>query len=135
MAREIYPMVVLGLIVATSLTAGCSSTSKQQAEAQQQDMMRWQLGPLVDEQGDQRSLALNSPQMDRLVQAQSWEASQAAWYYSRVDHGPAVTAGHRLPSYEITQVKTRDRISGTDGDVKDNYSRNVTRERFTETVR
>lgn len=120
-----------------SLGTGCApSAVKQQRAAEARDAeVRFQLGPLVDEDGARRSLALDSPAMRDLQQYQPWLESQNAWYDTRLDQRPGVTAGTRRTILSISETSVRDKISSSNGQVQDNFSQNITRDTVIEIVR
>ena len=69
-----------------------------------------------------RSIALNSPGMDRLVQSQaSGGQLDTPWYVDRRDRYPVASAGIQGPTLEEIYVFTYDRQSHHDGRVRDHF--------------
>lgn len=114
---------------------GCASSSQSSEAERAAELNAWTLGPLVDAEGNHRSLAIDSRTMQELQHFQPWLTSGPSWYDSRLDRGPSVAAGTRRVSVSISETITRDRFSSSNGRVQDNYSQNVIREKFIEVVR
>ncbi|MEO0514841.1 MAG: hypothetical protein AAF086_06045 [Planctomycetota bacterium] len=116
---------------------GCtSSSSQQQRAADARDAeVRFVLGPLVDEDGARRSLALDSAAMNELYDYQPWLTQQASWYDTRLDDRPGVNAGSRRVILSVSETTVRDKISSSNGKVQDNYSQSTTRDQVIQIVR
>lgn len=122
-------------VVACLTSVGCATHGDRQEAHARYDEQVWMLGPLVDDQGEARSLTFDSPQMQQLQEMQPWLTAEDAWYHGRLDKRSGVIAGTRGRVLEVTQIRSRDRITSSDGDVKDNYSQSTSRYRYFESVR
>ncbi|MEM1108403.1 MAG: hypothetical protein AAGH99_06900 [Planctomycetota bacterium] len=128
-------MLCLALTVVLLATAGCQSNSKvSQAEQARDAEMRFVLGPLVDADGTRRSLSLDSREMAELQELQPWLDDRTAWYHSRLDNRRGVDSGFLPPVFTIIEIKDRDKLNSSNGQVQDNFSRDVKREIFIESA-
>lgn len=130
------PVLCLTLTVVLLATAGCQANSNaSQAEQARDAEMRFVLGPLVDADGARRSLSVDSPEMAELQELQPWLDDRTAWYHSRLDNRRGVDSGFRQPVFTIIEIKDRDKLNSSNGQVQDNFSRDVKREIFIESAR
>lgn len=128
--------LAVGLSLVVLALGGCASSDARQRDADRAaEINTWTLGPLVDAEGNHRSLAVDSQAMQELQHFQPWLTAGPAWYDSRLDRGPSVAAGTRRVSISVSETITRDRFSSSNGRVQDNYSQNVIREKFIQVVR
>lgn len=112
---------------------GCASSSPQSTNAERTAAMNaWTLGPLVDDEGNYRSLSLDSPPMAELIEIQPWLAVGEPWYAGRIDRSRQITAGVRRQVVERAFISTTDRVEGKDGQVKDDFKLRVSTERIIE---
>lgn len=126
----------MAILLSTPLgVIGCATDADRREARASYDEQVWMLGPIVDEQGEARSLTFDSPQMQQLQHMQPWLTAENAWYTGRLDSRSSVIAGSRSRIFEVTEVRSRDRITSSDGDVKDNYSQSTSRYRYFESVR
>lgn len=113
---------------------GCAADGEN-ARAQRDADQRWQLGPLVDDNGHHRSLSLDSPAMNELHEFQPWLTSGPRWYDGRVDTARQVRAGTRSLVVDRAFTNQRDRVNSNNGRVRDSFRQTVDVERFIEVER
>ncbi|MBB6431676.1 hypothetical protein [Algisphaera agarilytica] len=128
---------ICGVLAAVVLGTGCapSKAEQQRAADARQAEMRFELGPLVDAEGNRRSLALDSPEMNELQSFQPWLDDRTAWYHDRLDRKPGVNAGTRRTIISISETNVRDRFSSSNGRVQDNYNQSTSRDKIIEITR
>jgi len=124
-------------LIAILFSAGCTpSASQQQAAADARAAeARYVLGPLVDEDGGRRSLALDSSAMRDLHAFQPWLEQQASWYDTRLDSRRGVSAGSRRVILSISETTVRDKVDSNNGRVRDEFEKDSTRRRVIEIIR
>ncbi|MEM9418500.1 MAG: hypothetical protein AAGA25_05515 [Planctomycetota bacterium] len=128
---------ICGVLAVIALGTGCTSSQEQEqraAEARDAEV-RFELGPLVDAEGNRRSLALDSPEMNELQSFQPWLDDRTAWYHDRLDRRPGVTAGSQRTIISISETSVRDKYGSSNGKVQDNYSQNTTLDTVIEITR
>ena len=120
----------VALLALTLLVGGCTTPSEPVSQAQADATMNaWTLGPLVDEHGHHRSLALDSPEMAELHEIQPWLTMGEPWYAGRVDRSRQITHGTKVRGVDRVLIATRDRIEGSDGEVNDDFRLQVRTQR------
>jgi len=126
---------LLAAAILTLMLMGCAQGQRGQAAAHRDAEMAWQLGPLLDEHGSHRSLSFDSPLMAEFIAYRDQVTTGPAWYDGRLDRGPRVVSGTRRTTVLRSHTRTRDRLNVSDGDVRDTYSSNTSRQRTIEVVR
>ncbi|MEM8739655.1 MAG: hypothetical protein AAGG38_14425 [Planctomycetota bacterium] len=125
-----YPLAWLFLLGVVIL-AGCAT----QRAAPGAGGVAWEVGPLVDGAGANRSLSLDSPAMVGLVEDRPWRGGGTPGYVDRLERGPSVSAGVRGPVYDRSVTRTRNRFESRRGRVNDDFDQHTRRERVIEVVR
>ena len=125
---------LVGLAILLLALTGCQSTSDADVAAQQQRMNAWQLGPLVDADGNHRSLALDAPLHADLLAAQPWLTGRPAWYEDRLDSVRTVEGGAVRRFYHETTRTDRDTLTSSNGKVQDNYRASSTSREYIRVV-
>ncbi len=90
--------------------------------------------PLLDVDGRERSLALDTP-LQHYIQTRQVDAGALPWYADRNDHSLAADAGYAGPTVQSSVTITRDRQYSSHGRVHDNFHSTTYRREYRQTVR
>jgi hypothetical protein len=120
----------LACLFAIALTAGgCVAPSARPAENHRAAV--WS-GPLLDEAGHHRSLALNGPVQQALLALQPSLRPSSAWYVDRLDRRRSVAAGVKTVDVSRGFVSRNDRVRSYNGRVYDDFFRSEQTRRYIE---
>ena len=130
-------IAMLVLLILASLLVGCNTNTLQtryRARTAPPVFAPRDLDPLLDINGQARSLTMDSPQHHSLA-ASATNVDPQPWYVSRNDLFPSVAYGVSYQVYEQSVTYQRDRQRTSNGRVHDHFNQTTYRRRVIETQR